>query len=133
MKRICFAVGLCALSTPAFANCYQGPLEDFFKEFSRDIAIQEAVTPDRLLLSQLDHDADPEPRPVEREVSRAELEWPLVPNQTMFERAGGSVRFQTLDTAHAVTLSGDSGYLMTLAFAQKNSCWQLQAIKDDSM
>lgn len=132
MKRICLAVGLCALSTPAFATCYQGPLEDFFKEFSRDIAIQEAVTPDRILLSQLDHEAEPEPLPVESEVSRAELEWPLVPNQTMFERAGGSVRFETLDTGHAVTLSGDSGYLMTLVFAQ-TPCWQLQAIKDDSM
>ena len=132
MKRICLALGLCALSSPAFATCYQGPLEDFFKEFSRDIAIQEAVTPERILLSQLDHDADPEPVAVEREVSRSELEWPLVPNQTSFERAGGSVRIEARDTTHAVTLSGDSGYLMTLIFVQ-NPCWQLQAIKDDSM
>lgn len=142
MQRICLALGLCALSTPTFATCYQGPLEDVFKEFSRDIAIQEALTPEQILLSQLDHEADPAPRAVEREVSRAELEWPLVPNQTMFERAGGSVRFEKIhtedigtgqiDTGQSVTLRGDNGYLMTLIFVQ-NPCWTLQAIKNENM
>lgn len=132
MKSFCLALGLCSVSAPAFAACYQGPLEVFFKDFAADIAVQEAVTPDRLSLSQLDHEADPEPRAVERQITRDELEWPLVPNQTMFERSGGSVRFETHPLGKAVTLSGDSGYLMTLVFAQ-TPCWQLQAIVDESM
>lgn len=132
MKSICLALGICCLSAPAFAACYQGPLDAFFKDFAADIAVQEAVTPERLSLSQLDHEADPEPRAVTRDITRAELEWPLVPNQTMFERAGGSVRFDTLPEGEAVTLSGDSGYLMTLVFEQ-TPCWQLKAIVDESM
>lgn len=132
MKSAYFALALSSLSAPAFAACHQGPLDSFFKDFAADIAVQEAVTPESVSLSQLDHEADPEPRAVTRDIARAELEWPLVPNQTMFERAGGSVRFETLPEGEAVTLSGDSGYLMTLVFAQ-TPCWQLKAIVDESM
>lgn len=132
MKAICLSLGICMIPLAALADCRQEPFEAFFPDFARDIALQEALTPERLMLSQIDHDATPEPTPVEREVTREALEWPLVPNLTPFERAGGSVRYEVQGDAHSVTLTGDSGYLMTLVFTQ-NPCWHLQKIQDDSM
>lgn len=132
MKTSSLTFFACLLPLPAFATCQQGPFETFFHDFARDIAVQEAVAPERLTLSQLDHDAQPEPVAVTREVARADLEFPLLPNLTQFERAGGAVRYEIVEGGHAATLTGDSGYLMTFVFTQA-PCWHLAAIRDDSM
>lgn len=132
MKILCAALGLCALGSPAFATCNQAPFDVFFTEFSQDIAFQKAVTAEQITLSQLDPEADPEPVAVVRAVSRGDLEWPLVPDMSDFERSGGSLRSEPTETGQSVTLSGDSGYLITLTFL-KSPCWQLTAVKDDSM
>ena len=132
MKAICLTLGVCLFPISAFASCEQGPFEAFFLNFSRDIAVQEAVVGDHVMLSEFDHSAVPEPVTVLREIPREELEWPLVPNLTQFERAGGSVRYETMSDAQSVTLTGDSGYLMTLFFTQ-DPCWRLQVIENHSM
>ena len=130
MKLLSFAAVLTLLSAPAFANCYQGPFDAFFKDFSADIALQEAVTADKVKVSLLGD--DPELHSIDQNIPREDLLWPLVPNLTQFERSGGSVRYEERPEGQAVTLSGDSGYLMTLIFTAA-PCWKLVSIIDESM
>ena len=89
MKPIYLTVALGLLPLPAFATCHQGLFEPFFRDFARDITVQEAAAPDLLKVSRLDPDANPEPVAVLHEIARADIEFPLVPNLVSFERAGG--------------------------------------------
>lgn len=132
MKTIYLTLGLVLLGSQAGAACHQGPFEDFFRTFSQNVEVQKSAVPDRFMLSEIDHDADPESVPLTREATRDALEWPLIPDLAEFEAAGGSLRFEVVEQGHAAILSGDSGYLVTLIFRQ-DPCWLLHSLKDDSI
>lgn len=132
MKSIHLTFGLVLLGSQAGAACHQGPFEDFFQTFAQDVKAQKSAVPERFMLSEIDHDADPEPVSVSREATRDALEWPLIPDLAEFEAAGGSLRFEVVEQGHAAILSGDSGYLVRLIFRQ-DPCWLLHSLKDDSI
>lgn len=137
MKFTLAFLGLSLMAAPTFAACYEGEIETFFPRFAAEIAVQEAVAADVVMVSSMDPDAQPEPRAVVLQLRRAEIEWPVVPNATLFERAGGIIGYadtvpEALPAGKVVTLRGDNGYLMRLTFTQ-DPCWRLSAITDDSL
>ena len=127
-----------SLAGPVFAQqCHQEPIQDFFPKFAASIALQEETASDLVWFGTMNHDADPEPQLETILITRAEVLWPVVPNFVQFERSGGSVAYDFKgkneydEDEYLVTLSGDSGYLVSLSFF--GPCWELRSIMDESM
>lgn len=137
MKFITLFLSLSLAASPAVSGCVDGEIEAVFAEFAASIAVQKNLAAERVTVSELDATAEPEPAMVSRELARSELDWPLIPDTKALLQAGGSISYAdapegVFPAGKLVTLRGDNGYRVELLFT-KTPCWQLRAIKDDSL
>ena len=122
-----------AVAGPVFAQeCQKESIKEFFPKFAASIEVQEASVGDMVLMGFMNPDAQPEPQLETILLPKSEVEWPVVPNLTVFLRNGGSVEYQlTAQDEYFVTLKGDGGYLVSLTFV--GPCWELRSVMNESL
>lgn len=120
-------------SAAAPANCPDADFDHFVQRFSADIAAQEKATADPLTMIQLDPNAQPEPAPVTRQVPRAEVEWPVIPNLEAARNGGREVVVSDDAGGRKVLVrTPDTGDQQVYYFAQR-PCWTLVKVDDQSL
>jgi hypothetical protein len=123
--------------TPASAATVACPAQDFdsfLKHFANDIAVQKAFVSIPLQSDSIDPEAEPEPAPVSRQLDKAQIQFPLMPNEQQQRKQGLSLS-KTASSADQVTLKltkADTDYQLSLFFRHQD-CWMLYRIKDDSL
>jgi hypothetical protein len=120
-------------ATPAAPACPDADFDSFLKRFSADIAVQERATADPLTMIRLDPDAQPEPKPVSREVPLAQVELPVIPNLDA-ARSGGRevVVSENADGRQVRVRTEDTGDQQVYHFTQR-PCWTLVKVDDQSL
>lgn len=114
--------------------CPSQNFEVFLDAFADDIALQRAFVHDPLENESVDANAEPEPKPVTRQLERKNLSFPLMPS-TQQQRSDGLQRSMTAsgpDEMQVKLAKGDSDYQMTLVF-RHDDCWTLYRKQDDSL
>lgn len=117
----------------AAAQCPDADFDSFLKRFSPDIAVQEKATADPLTMIQLDPDAQPEPKPVTRQVPLAQVGWPVIPNLDAARNGGREVVISEMpDGRQVLVRTPDTGDQQVYHFAQR-PCWTLVKVDDQSL
>lgn len=150
MNRFRFAILLliCFICRPAYAldpgnypirdlarekkiACPAQDFSEFIIAFSENIEVQMAFTKYPLQQQRLDANAEPEPKPVLRELRREQVSFPVIPNQA--ERKKQSLVFRINENKSnykkLTILKDDSDYQVDYFFS-RNSCWRLERIED---
>jgi hypothetical protein len=123
--------------TPASAAQVACPAQDFdsfFKHFANDVAVQKAFVSVPLQSDSIDPEAEPEPAPVSRQLDKAQIAFPLLPNEQQQRKQGLSLS-KTVSATDQVSIKlskADTDYQLTLFFRHED-CWMLYRIKDDSL
>lgn len=127
---------LAALANPAMAAGSACPSTDFptfLARFADDPTLQREFVSDPLQSDSLDTEADPEPKPVSRQLSKAEVSVPLMP--TLQEQSDWHLQHhvEIKGNEAQLTLRGeDSDYLLNLYF-RLSDCWRLYRVQDESL
>ena len=121
-------------SAPARAECPYPQFDAFLKHFGNEIALQEKATADPLLDSDIDAEAEPEPRKVESRLALADVEWPVMPDPAALAGQGREMQVSALaDGQRQVQIrTPDSSDQQTYTFAQA-PCWTLVKREDESI
>jgi hypothetical protein len=123
-------------TTPASATATQCPdadFDSFLKRFSPDIAVQKKATADPLTMIELDPDAQPEPKPVTRQVPLAQVDWPVIPNLDAARNGGREIVVSEEAGGRQVLVrTPDTGDQQVYHFAQR-PCWTLVKVDDQSL
>ena len=116
------------------AQCPHADFNAFLTYFSNDIALQEKFVADPLTVESVDAEAQPEPRPVTKQVPLAEVEWPVMPDTATLPRQGREMQVtpQADGSVQVRINKPDTSDQQTYTFAQK-PCWQLQKVVDESI
>lgn len=116
------------------AQCPHADFNAFLTYFSNDIALQEKSVADPLTVESVDAEAQPEPRPVTKQVPLAEVEWPVMPDTATLPRQGREMQVtpQADGSVQVRIHKPDTSDQQTYTFAQK-PCWQLQKVVDESI
>lgn len=121
---------------PDVANpqCPSQEFAGFLNAFAENVEIQKAFTKFPLKRQQLDLEAEPEPKPVLRLLSRSQVKFPIIPNAA--ERKTKSLNFRVDELnarrAKVILVKSDTDYQVSYFF-RKNSCWKLEHIEDWSL
>ncbi|MGC0054487.1 hypothetical protein ACNSPG_15740 [Brucella pituitosa] len=138
LRVSCTAAALLLVSQSAFAlstpNCKVQEIENFVKNFSHDIAIQEASTAKTVIFESMDMEADPEPKKVSRQVPLADVEWPVMPDVETLAGRKRLAEYKDGENGNKIVVikGTDNGEYMEFEFA-KQPCWTLVRVSDESM
>lgn len=123
-----------AAASPATApSCPDADFDGFLKRFSADIAVQEKATVDPLPMTRIDPDAQPEPKPVTRDVPLSEVEWPVIPNLEAARNGGREVVVsEETDGRQVLVRTADTDDQQVYHFAQR-PCWTLVKVEDQTL
>lgn len=116
------------------ANCPDADFNAFLQRFEANAEAQRATTADVVTMDSIDVDALPEPKPISKQVPRAELKFPVMPapGQRQAEGLQQTVR-ETAPGKWEVKLAvADSGVQTRFSFEAK-PCWTLVRISDDTI
>jgi len=117
----------------AAPRCPDADFDSFLKRFSADIKVQEKATANPLTMIRLDPGAQPEPKPVHREVPLAEVEWPVIPNLDAARNGGREVVFShNADGRQVLVRTADTSDQQVYHFVQR-PCWTLVKVDDQSL
>jgi hypothetical protein len=115
-------------------QCPAVTFDGFLPLFENDIAIQKAYVTDPLQSDSVDANAEPEPKPVSKMLSHADVTFPVMPSQADQAKSGlATTRTDNSPTEIAIKLAKpDTDYQMSFFF-RKDDCWHLYRVKDDSL
>lgn len=124
-------------TTPPAAPSLTCPADDFatfLPKFMNDVKLQKAFVTDPLQSDSVDANAEPEPKPVSKMIARAEISFPVMPDDQRQAKDGLKLtKNETSPTEVTVKLAKeDTDYQMSFFF-RKDSCWHLYRMKDDSL
>ncbi|MBI5121272.1 MAG: hypothetical protein HZA67_09715 [Rhodospirillales bacterium] len=113
------------------------PATDFTKflsAFANDTKVQHAFTKYPLKELQLDIDAEPEPKPIVRNLERHQIQFPVFPLQEERIKQLLKIRINNISARKANTtlFKPNTGYKVNYFFT-KNTCWRLDRVEDWSM
>ncbi len=131
----CSALAL-LLAQPAFAAapaCPADKFEPFFKAYAESTVVQKNFTSYPLAHVLLDHSSD-KPRQIKVAVTKAKLDFPLIPPAAVRKRQGLDMRIEgvSADSAQATIFSDERGYQKAYFF-KKAKCWTLERVEDRSL
>ena len=113
--------------------CPSQDFREFLNVFSESIVIQRAFTKYPLKKRQLKVKAGSEPRPFVRHLDRNQINFPVIPAET--ERREKHLILQFFDysgpAGEAMLVKSDTDFQILFKF-EKNSCWQLTSIDDQT-
>ncbi|KJV29136.1 hypothetical protein VI08_16255 [Luteibacter yeojuensis] len=124
-----------AVAAGPSSTCPAPTFDGFLKQFTDDPAVQKRYIADPLESDTVDANAEPEPAPVKKMLSKAEVTFPVIPDSAR-QGKDGLVMKKTAegDTGYAVELAKpDTDYQMTFHFRSADGCWQLVRTEDDSL
>lgn len=127
-----FATPALAIS-PVTPACDYKDFPEFYRAFAGSIAVQEGATADPLRHWSMDLEGA-EPELTETLVPLADVYWPVVPTLESWEAAGHEIRFmENAPQNWSVQAKGaGNGVLVTVTF-EKNTCWQMVELRDESV
>lgn len=141
-------VGACKQTIPAEAvaapptaaqasptpTCPSASFGGFLKAFIDSEEVQKSFTSTPLESQTIDAAAEPEPALITKMVPANELQFPLIPGEKEQISQGLKMRQSVLENGEMkVTLAKkDTDYQMSFYF-QKNECWKLVRIRNDSL
>jgi hypothetical protein len=115
-------------------QCPSQEFSGFLDAFAESVEIQKAFTRFPLKRQQLDLDAEPEPKPILRSLSREHVRFPIIPNEAERKARLLGLRVDELTTRQAkLTLVKNDTDFQVSYFFTKNSCWKLERIEDWSL
>lgn len=119
--------------TPVTPACDISDFREFYRAFAASVAVQEGATADPLRHWSMDLEGE-EPELLETLVPLADVLWPVVPTLGSWEAAGYDIAFsEATPEGWTVQARGaGNGVLVTLRF-EKDPCWQLVELRDESM
>jgi hypothetical protein len=131
------SVAVAPATPPASASSPTCPAEDFaafLPRFMNDATVQKAFVTDPLQSDSVDANAEPEPKPVSKMLSRGDITFPVMPDAQ--QQAKDGLKLTTTETSPTeVTVKlakDDTDYQMSFFF-RKDGCWHLYRTKDDSL
>ena len=116
-------------------SCPSLDFKTFAKQFSGKLSLQAKFTHWPLETTTIDPAAEPEPKPVTKQVTEQEMSYPIMMEVGLAKREGNVVSIKQDDetTAHVEYSGANSGTKIFYLFKQSDSCWQLVAIDDQSL
>lgn len=122
-----------AAPAQAAPRCPDTDFDSFLKRFGAEIAVQEKATADPLTMLHVDANAEPEPKPVRREVPLAEVTWPVIPNLEAARANGREVVVsKTAEGREVLVRTPNTGDQQVYFFAQR-PCWTLVKVDDQAL
>lgn len=117
------------------AACPAADFTSFADKFASSISVQAKYTRWPLESTSIDVAAASEPKPVTKRVSEQEMSYPLLTAFDRAKREGQSVEVtqETPDSAQIHYTKPDTDYSIRYLFKPQGACWQLVAIKDESL
>ncbi|MFC5740019.1 hypothetical protein [Dyella tabacisoli] len=121
-------------TTSAALSCPAQEFDKFLVAFANDVEIQKAFVTQPLQSESVDASAEPEPKPVTKMLSTAELHFPLMPSSQQQASDGVKLSQTSLDSKdmEVKLVKEDTDYQM-LFFFKNDGCWKLYRIRDDSL
>jgi len=137
MKQRCLLPLALLLSNTALAAapaCPSAKFPVFLAKYADSIALQKTFTADSLDMSMLDLAAQPEPRPVNTQLAKGKLSYPLIPSAAVRKQQGLAFRIDevTDKNARATLFKEDTDYKVSYVF-RKERCWKLERKDDQSL
>lgn len=117
------------------AACPAADFNGFAEKFASSISVQAKYTHWPLESTSIDAAATPEPKPVTKQVSEQETSYPLLMAFDRAKREGQVVEVTQIppDGAQIHYTKPDTDYSIRYLFKRQGACWQLVAIKDESL
>ncbi|MBS1942471.1 MAG: hypothetical protein JST38_16505 [Bacteroidetes bacterium] len=117
------------------ATCPAADFNGFAEKFASSISVQAKYTHWPLESTSIDAAATPEPKPVTKQLSEQEASYPLLMAFDRAKREGQSVEVTQVppDGAQIHYTKPDTDYSIRYLFKRQGACWQLVAIKDESL
>lgn len=117
------------------AACPAADFNGFAEKFASSISVQAKYTHWPLESTSIDAAATPEPKPVTKQLSEQETSYPLLMAFDRAKREGQSVEVTQPppDDAQIHYTKPDTDYSIRYLFKRQGACWQLVAIKDESL
>ncbi|MGG6461348.1 hypothetical protein [Solilutibacter silvestris] len=117
------------------AACPASDFNGFADKFASSISVQAKYTHWPLESTSIDAAAAPEPKPVTKQVSEQETSYPLLMAFDRAKREGQVVEVTQIpaDGAQIHYTKPDTDYSIRYLFKRQGACWQLVAIKDESL
>lgn len=99
-----------------------------------DLQVQKAQVSLPLQRESVDPNAEPEPRPISKMLTQAELKFPLMPSPQQQAKDGLQLSKIATDPTHMEVklVKPDTDYQLTFFF-QNDGCWKLYRIRNDSL
>jgi hypothetical protein len=122
------------LAVAATTDCPAQDFDDFLHHFANDVAVQEAFVSVPLQSDYIDADSEPEPSRVSRQLSREQIEFPVMPDEALQRDQGLELSKQVIDPTQVIIklTREDTDYQLSLYF-RKEACWVLYRVQDDSL
>ena len=143
LRRQALALGMLSVMIAAVggggaaqaATCPARDFAGFFQAFSDSPAVQRAFTAADVDFTQMDVDAQPEPREVTRNVPLASIVFPIAPTTTEQARQGLETRVTEMSNGmiRAQLNKPDTDYQLVYIFRARSDCWELYAKVDTSL
>lgn len=115
--------------------CPAVDFDAFAEKFAGSISLQARYTHWPLESTTIDAAATPEPKPVTKQVTEKEMSYPLLMAFDRARREGQAVKVLLTppDGAEIHYTKPDSDYSIHYLFKRQGACWQLAAIRDESL
>ncbi|GAB7533353.1 hypothetical protein PS3A_57690 [Pseudomonas sp. 3A(2025)] len=114
--------------------CPSQDFDRFAQRFANDIDVQKSFVSTPLQNTFIDPEAQPEPRQVSQRLEKAQLNFPLMPDDQQQHAQGLTLTKQLTGTDRAMIklTKADTDYQRSLFF-KREACWLLYRIQDDSL
>lgn len=122
------------VSSPATPACPSQDFDKFFVAFAGDAQVQKAHVAMPLESETIDSNAEPEPKPVIKQLALSELKFPLLPDPQQQAQDKLELTKTVSDATHVeIKLAKpDTDYQMVYLF-RNDGCWTLYRTRDDSL
>lgn len=123
-----------AISPEPEPVCPSQDFDRFLQRFANDVEEQKAFVITPLQNGFIDPEAQPEPRQVSQLLDKAQLDFPLMPDDKQQRAQGLTLTRQLTGTDRAMIklTKADTDYQRSLFF-KREACWMLYRIQDDSL
>jgi len=116
-------------------DCPGKTFETFVEKFANSISLQATFTRWPLQSTAIDAKAEPEPKPVTKQLTQRQVTYPLMTALDRAKREGKIIRIaKDEDSGGQIEIAGsNSGEKVRYLFKRSGMCWKLTAIDDQSI
>lgn len=116
---------------PAASTCPATTFGEFAAKFVDDQALQRRYTAVPLRMRSIDATAEPEPAPVEQQLAKEDIQYPIAPARA--QRAERHLQISIDEAGPSMRLAAPDSDDQTTYRFRKDACWTLVAVESDSL